>query len=124
MFSGAVYQPVLNHLTGRPLDYGIKDYDLGYTARATRPPGFITRRTFAKAVAGSLKNMTPNRENDRSKLLGQPAYPSAPGYGFQSPPPYSPYSGSGYRNPVAGYSGDRPSEDWLPGAGYAIEPAS
>ena len=30
MFSGAVYQPVLNHLTGRPLDYGIKDYDLGY----------------------------------------------------------------------------------------------
>jgi hypothetical protein len=30
IFSGAVYQPVLNHLTGRPLDYGIKDYDLGY----------------------------------------------------------------------------------------------
>ena len=23
VFSGAVYQPVLNHLTGRPLDYGI-----------------------------------------------------------------------------------------------------
>jgi hypothetical protein len=30
VFSGAVYQPVLNHLTSRPLDYGIKDYDLGY----------------------------------------------------------------------------------------------
>jgi uncharacterized protein len=30
LFSGAVYQPVLNHLTDRPLDYGIKDYDLGY----------------------------------------------------------------------------------------------
>src|SRR5580700_7470952 len=30
VFSGAVYQPVLNHLNGRPLDYGIKDYDLGY----------------------------------------------------------------------------------------------
>src|SRR5215813_5194093 len=29
-FSGAGYQPVLNHLTGRPLDYGIKDYDLAY----------------------------------------------------------------------------------------------
>jgi Nucleotidyltransferase len=27
VFSGAVYQPVLNHLTGRSLDYGIKDYD-------------------------------------------------------------------------------------------------
>jgi hypothetical protein len=25
VFSGAIYQPVLNHLTGRPLDYGIKD---------------------------------------------------------------------------------------------------
>src|SRR6266404_4966312 len=30
LFSGAVYQTVLNHLTGRPLDFGIKDYDLGY----------------------------------------------------------------------------------------------
>ena len=30
VFSGAVYQPVFNHLTGRLLDYGIKDYDLGY----------------------------------------------------------------------------------------------
>jgi uncharacterized protein len=30
LFSGAVYQPVLNHLTGRPLDYGIEDYDLAY----------------------------------------------------------------------------------------------
>jgi hypothetical protein len=30
VFSGAIYQRVLNHLTGRDLDYGIKDYDLGY----------------------------------------------------------------------------------------------
>src|SRR6201981_1278658 len=30
VFSGAVYQPILNHLSGRPLDYGIKDYDLAY----------------------------------------------------------------------------------------------
>jgi uncharacterized protein len=30
VFSGAVYQPALNHLTGRPLDLGIKDYDLAY----------------------------------------------------------------------------------------------
>jgi hypothetical protein len=30
VFSGAIYQPVLNHLTGRPADYGIKDYDLAY----------------------------------------------------------------------------------------------
>jgi uncharacterized protein len=30
VFSGAIYQPVLNHLTGRPPDYGIRDYDLAY----------------------------------------------------------------------------------------------
>src|SRR5258707_7498048 len=30
VFSGAVYQPVLNHLTGRAPDHGIKDYDIGY----------------------------------------------------------------------------------------------
>ncbi|MGC1884512.1 MAG: nucleotidyltransferase family protein [Stellaceae bacterium] len=30
VFSGAVYQPALNHLTDRQSDYGIKDYDLGY----------------------------------------------------------------------------------------------
>jgi hypothetical protein len=34
VFSGAVYQPVLNHLTGRALDYGIKDYDLAYFDRS------------------------------------------------------------------------------------------
>jgi hypothetical protein len=30
IFSGAVYQPVWNHLTGRPPSFGIKDYDLAY----------------------------------------------------------------------------------------------
>lgn len=30
IFSGAVYQRVLNDLTGRDPDYGIKDYDFGY----------------------------------------------------------------------------------------------
>lgn len=30
IFSGAVYQAVWNHQTGRPVGYGIKDYDLGY----------------------------------------------------------------------------------------------
>jgi uncharacterized protein len=30
IFSGALYQRVLNDRTGRDLDYGIKDYDLGY----------------------------------------------------------------------------------------------
>jgi len=30
VMSGAVYQRVLNHLTGRAPDYGIRDYDVGY----------------------------------------------------------------------------------------------
>ena len=30
VFSGAVYQRVWNHQTGRAVDYGIKDYDIGY----------------------------------------------------------------------------------------------
>jgi hypothetical protein len=30
LFSGAVYQPVWNHLTGRPAGHGIRDYDLAY----------------------------------------------------------------------------------------------
>ncbi len=30
VMSGAVYQRVLNHLTGRPPDHGVRDYDLGY----------------------------------------------------------------------------------------------
>ena len=30
IFSGAVYQPVWNHLTGRDPTYGIKDYDVAY----------------------------------------------------------------------------------------------
>ena len=30
IMSGAIYQPVLNHLTGRPADYGLNDYDLAY----------------------------------------------------------------------------------------------
>jgi hypothetical protein len=30
VFSGAVYGPVWNHLTGSPPDHGLADYDLGY----------------------------------------------------------------------------------------------
>jgi hypothetical protein len=30
VMSGAAYQPVWNHLTGRPPDFGLKDYDVGY----------------------------------------------------------------------------------------------
>lgn len=36
VFSGAVYQRVFNHLTGRDLDFGIKDYDVAYFDPDTR----------------------------------------------------------------------------------------
>lgn len=35
VFSGAVYQSVWNAVTGRPVGYGRKDYDLGYFDRDT-----------------------------------------------------------------------------------------
>src|SRR5690348_1013725 len=34
LFSGAVYQRVLNQLTDRPADYGVRDYDVGYFDRS------------------------------------------------------------------------------------------
>jgi hypothetical protein len=66
VFSGAVYQPVLNHLTGRPLDYGIKDYDLAYfdasnlsyeaedavIHRVTLLHGSVVRRRGSDGVSG------------------------------------------------------------------------
>jgi uncharacterized protein len=35
LFSGAVYQTLWNSQTGRPADYGILDYDIGYFDRDT-----------------------------------------------------------------------------------------
>ena len=55
---------------------------------------------------------------------GQPAYPGPPAYGYQSRPLYSPYSGSGNGYPVAGYPGDRTSEEWSPGSEYVVAPSS
>ena len=39
VMSGAVYQPVLNHATGRAADYGVRDYDSGIST----PQTFRTR---------------------------------------------------------------------------------
>jgi hypothetical protein len=51
VFSGAIYQPMLNHLTGRALDYGIKDYDLGYfdASDRSRPSSWWRFETEAEA---------------------------------------------------------------------------
>jgi hypothetical protein len=76
IFSGAVYQPVLNHLTGRPSEYGLRDYDLAYfddrdisydaedaVFTGQRPPltnhcGGSCRRAIKRAcISGSSANL-------------------------------------------------------------------
>src|ERR1700730_7544349 len=69
-FSGAVYQPVLNHLTGRPLDYGIKDYDLGYfdaSDLSYEAEDAVIRRVRA-AVDEPLRSMIEVRNQARVHL--------------------------------------------------------
>src|SRR5690242_1798403 len=69
-FSGAVYQPVLNHLTGRPLDYGIKDYDLGYfdgSDLSYEAEDVVIRRVKA-AFDEPLRNMVEVRNQARVHL--------------------------------------------------------
>jgi hypothetical protein len=70
VFSGAVYQPVLNHLTGRPLDYGIKDYDLAYFDAADISYGAedVVIRHVAEAFDEPLKSMVEVRNQARVHL--------------------------------------------------------
>ena len=70
VFSGAVYQPVLNHLTRRPLDYGIKDYDLGYFDASNlsyEPEDAIIRRVEA-TFDEPLRSMVEVRNQARVHL--------------------------------------------------------
>ena len=70
VFSGAVYQPVLNHLTGRPLDYRIKDYDLAYFDPADLPyeaEDAVIRRVKA-AFNEPLRSMIEVRNQARVHL--------------------------------------------------------
>jgi hypothetical protein len=70
VFSGAIYQPVLNHLTGRPLDYGIKDYDLGYfdaSDLSYEAEDVVIRRVKA-AFGEPLRSMVEVRNQARVHL--------------------------------------------------------
>jgi hypothetical protein len=84
VFSGAVYQPVLNHLTGRPTDYGIKDYDLGYFDRSdvSYEAEDVVIRRVAGAFDEPLKTMVEARNQARVHLwfeqkFGEPYPPLA-----------------------------------------------
>ncbi len=82
VFSGAVYQPVLNHLTGRAADYGIKDYDLAYfdEADTSYEAEDVVIRRVAAAFGEPLRSMVEVRNQARVHLwfegkFGEPYAP-------------------------------------------------
>jgi hypothetical protein len=70
IFSGAVYQRVLNHLTGRDPDYGIKDYDLGYfdPSDTSYDAEDVVIRRVAGAFEPPLQDMVEVRNQARVHL--------------------------------------------------------
>jgi hypothetical protein len=81
VFSGAIYQRVLNHLTGRDADYGIRDYDLGYFDPDTsyEAEDAVIRRVAA-AFDPPLREMVEVRNQARVHLwfegkFGEPYEP-------------------------------------------------
>ena len=70
VFSGAIYQPVWNHLTGRPLDHGLKDYDLAYFdgADLSYEAEDVVIRRVAAAFDAPLRHMVEVRNQARVHL--------------------------------------------------------
>jgi hypothetical protein len=82
VFSGAVYQRVLNHLTGRDPDYGVKDYDLGYfdASDTSYEAEDVVIRRVAAAFDPPLREMVEVRNQARVHLwfegkFGEPYTP-------------------------------------------------
>ncbi|GAA0388048.1 nucleotidyltransferase family protein [Brevundimonas terrae] len=81
VFSGAVYQRVWNHQTGRAVDYGIKDYDIGYFDPDTSwDAEDVWIKRFAAHFEGPLSEQVEVRNQARVHLwfpekYGQPYTP-------------------------------------------------
>jgi hypothetical protein len=82
VFSGAVYQRVLNHLTGRPADYGVRDYDVGYfdPSDISYDAEDVVIRRVAAAFAEPLRTQVEVRNQARVHLwfeahFGEPYTP-------------------------------------------------
>ncbi len=81
LFSGAIYQRALNHLTGRDPDYGIKDYDLGYfDPDVSYEAEDVVIRRVAAAFEPPLREMVEVRNQARVHLwfetkFGEPYAP-------------------------------------------------
>jgi len=76
VFSGAVYQPVWNHLTGRAPDHGVKDYDLAYFDAADTSYEAEDRviRRVAAAFDPPLRAMVEARNQARVHLWFEAKY--------------------------------------------------
>lgn len=70
IFSGAIYQRVFNDLTGRPLDYGIKDYDVAYfdASDISYEAEDVVIRRVADAFEPPLREMVEVRNQARVHL--------------------------------------------------------
>jgi len=81
VFSGAVYQRVFNHQTGRDLDYGIKDYDVAYfDPDTTYEAEDAVIQRVASAFEPPLRDMVEVRNQARVHLwfeskFGEPYAP-------------------------------------------------
>ena len=70
IFSGAIYQPVWNHLTGRDLAYGIKDYDVAYhdDSDTSYEAEDVVIQRVAAAFAPPLRELVEVRNQARVHL--------------------------------------------------------
>jgi hypothetical protein len=82
IFSGAIYQPVWNHLTGRPLEWGLRDIDLAYfdAADTSYEGEDAVIRRVAAALQPPLRGMVEVRNQARVHLwfedhFGEPYAP-------------------------------------------------
>jgi hypothetical protein len=82
IFSGAIYQRAINHLTGREPDYGVRDYDLGYydASDLSYEAEDVVIRRVAAAFEPPLREMVEVRNQARVHLwfeakFGEPYAP-------------------------------------------------
>jgi uncharacterized protein len=84
VFSGSVYGPVWNHLTGRAPDHGLSDYDLGYfdASDTSYEAEDVVIRRVAAAFEPPLREQVEVRNQARVHLwfedhFGEPYTPLA-----------------------------------------------
>ncbi|HEX4741263.1 MAG TPA: nucleotidyltransferase family protein [Caulobacteraceae bacterium] len=84
VFSGSVYGPIWNHLTGRPPDHGLSDYDLAYfdASDISYEAEDVVIRRVAAAFESPLREQVEVRNQARVHLwfenhFGEPYTPLA-----------------------------------------------